>query len=90
MAFQGNVLKTEFLRPGAYDGNGGGYDGVPKNTDIDNLPYTPNVKKENMVIASASNLTQALAGTTFGDPPSNTSLNPGNSNALENPLATMG
>ncbi|MFN9322264.1 MAG: hypothetical protein ACK59C_00585 [Holosporales bacterium] len=90
LTFTGNQLKTEYLKPGAYDGNGGGYDGVPKNTDIDNLPYTPNVKKENMVIASASNLTQALAGTTFGDSSSNTSLNLNTPNALETPLATVG
>ncbi|MFN7226955.1 MAG: hypothetical protein ACK5UY_06905 [Holosporales bacterium] len=91
LTFTGNQLKTEYLKPGEYDGNGGGYDGVPKNTDIDNLPFTPNdSKKENMVIASASNLTQALAGTTFGDPPSNTSLNLNTPNALEPPLATVG
>ncbi len=86
LTFTGNQLKTEYLKPGAYDGNGGGYDGVPKNTDIDNLPYTPNVKKENMVIASASNLTQALAGTTFGDSSSNTSLNLNTLNVMETPL----
>ncbi|MFN9791163.1 MAG: hypothetical protein ACK53X_08770, partial [Holosporales bacterium] len=38
LTFIGNQLKTKYLKPGEYDGNGGGYDGVPKNTDIYNLP----------------------------------------------------
>ncbi|MFN7754311.1 MAG: hypothetical protein ACK5O9_00490 [Holosporales bacterium] len=77
-------LKKNGKNSGEFDADGKpGYTGVPSNSQL-----TEFTKPSETITVASINLNDAMSS--FANSSSNTSLNPGNSNALENPLATVG